>query len=42
MKIGLQLETTQKLALTPELRQGIEILQMTAVELNQTINKELD
>lgn len=41
MKIGLQLETTQKLALTPELRQGIEILQMTAVELNQTINKEL-
>ncbi len=41
MKLGLQLETTQKLALTPELRQGIEILQMTAIELNQTINKEL-
>jgi len=39
MKLDLQLE--QKLILTPQLRQAIEILQMSALELKQKIEEEL-
>lgn len=43
MKIsyGLNLIQTQKLALTPELRQAIEILQYNSVELNEHIKNEM-
>ncbi len=43
MKIsyGLNLIQTQKLALTPELRQAIEILQYNSLELNEHIKNEM-
>lgn len=43
MKIGynLKLTQTQKLVMTPELRQSIEILQYNALELGEFINEEL-
>jgi RNA polymerase sigma-54 factor len=43
MKIGygLNLVQTQKLALTPELRQAIEILQYNSIELNEHIKDEM-
>lgn len=41
MNFQLQLEQTQKLVMTPELRQAIEILQYNALELNQFVQEEL-
>ncbi|NLT94048.1 MAG: RNA polymerase factor sigma-54 [Clostridia bacterium] len=43
MKIGYQLNMlqTQKLIMTPELRQAINILQLTALELNNYIQEQL-
>ncbi|MBM7853644.1 RNA polymerase sigma-54 factor [Desulfohalotomaculum tongense] len=38
---GLNLEQSQKLVMTPELRQAIKILQMSAVELTQYVNEQL-
>lgn len=40
MNQEISLEISQKLALTPELRQSIQILQMSAAELAATIEKE--
>ena len=44
MKLGydLNLEQTQKLIMTPELRQAIEMLQFNSLELNEYISKELE
>lgn len=43
MKLGynLNLQQTQKLVMTPELKQSIEILQYTALELGEFINEAL-
>ncbi|MEA3422882.1 MAG: RNA polymerase factor sigma-54 [Bacillota bacterium] len=41
MNYGLNLIQTQKLALTPELRQAIEILQYNSLELNDHIKNEI-
>jgi RNA polymerase sigma-54 factor len=41
MNYGLNLIQTQKLALTPELRQAIEILQYNSIELNDHIKNEM-
>ena len=43
MKIGYELtiEQTQKLSMTPELIQAIQILQYNNQELNEYIDKEL-
>ncbi len=41
MSYGLQMLQTQKLALTPELRQAIEILQYNSIELNDHIKDEI-
>lgn len=41
MNQEISLEISQKLALTPELRQSIQILQMSAAELAETIEKEV-
>ena len=41
MNFHLQLEQSQKLIMTPELRQAIEILQYNAIELNQFVHEEL-
>lgn len=41
MNFNLNLIQTQKLIMTPELKQAIEILQFNAVELNEFINEEL-
>jgi len=41
MNFHLQLEQSQKLIMTPELRQAIEILQYNAIELNQFVQEEL-
>ncbi|MDF2569539.1 MAG: rpoN [Sporomusa sp.] len=38
---GLKLETTQKLIMTPQLRQAIAILQLPSVELAELVEKEL-
>ncbi|MCK9443203.1 MAG: RNA polymerase factor sigma-54 [Tissierellaceae bacterium] len=38
----LTLEQTQKLIMTPELRQAIELLQLNALELREYIDKELE
>ena len=40
MKQELSIGISQRLAMTPELRQSIEILQMSAVELKATIERE--
>ncbi len=44
MKMGqnLNLEQTQKLIITPELKQAIKLLQMSKYELEEYINKELE
>ncbi|HZJ84090.1 MAG TPA: RNA polymerase factor sigma-54 [Syntrophomonadaceae bacterium] len=44
MKLGhdIYLEQQQKLLMTPELRQAIEILQMSTIELAEHIQKELE
>jgi RNA polymerase sigma-54 factor len=42
MGYGLSLEQVQKLIMTPELRQAIQILQLSALELNNYINEEMD
>ena len=41
MNFNLNLIQTQKLIMTPELKQALEILQYNAVELNEFINEEL-
>jgi len=41
MNFNLNLIQTQKLIMTPELKQAIEILQYNALELNEFINEEL-
>lgn len=41
MSYNLNLEQSQKLVMTPELKQAIEILQYNAVELNEFIRQEL-
>ena len=41
MNFNLNLVQTQKLIMTPELKQAIEILQYNAIELNEFINEEL-
>lgn len=41
MNFNLNLAQTQKLIMTPELKQAIEILQYNAMELNEFINEEL-
>lgn len=41
MNFNLNLVQTQKLVMTPELKQAIEILQFNAIELNEFINEEL-
>ena len=44
MKMGfeLNLTQTQKLIMTPELRQAIQVLQFNNVELMEFINKQLE
>lgn len=41
MSMGLNLEQTQKLIITPELRQAIAILQLSALELSEFLEQEL-
>lgn len=41
LSYNLNLQQTQKLVMTPELKQSIEILQYTAMELGDFINEEL-
>lgn len=38
---GLKLEQTQKLVMTPELRQAITVLQLSSLELSQYVGQEL-
>lgn len=38
---GLRLEQTQKLIMTPELRQAITILQLSALELSTFVDQQL-
>ncbi len=38
---GLKLEQTQKLVMTPELRQAITVLQLSSLELSQYVEQEL-
>jgi RNA polymerase sigma-54 factor len=44
LKLGynLNLEQTQKLIMTPELRQAIQLLQYNSLELNEYLSKELE
>ena len=42
LNFGLQLEQTQKLIMTPELRQAIKILQLSSFELNNLIVNEIE
>ena len=42
LSYNLNLEQTQKLIMTPELRQAIQLLQYTSLELNEYILKELE
>ncbi|MGB9809066.1 MAG: RNA polymerase sigma-54 factor, partial [Caldanaerobacter sp.] len=42
MEFDLRLQQTQKLIMTPELKQAIEILQLNALELNELIQQELE
>lgn len=42
LSYNLNLEQTQKLIMTPELRQAIQLLQYTSLELNEYISKELE
>lgn len=41
LSYNLNLEQTQKLVMTPELKQAIEILQYNSMELNNFIQQEL-
>ena len=41
MNFGLTLSQTQKLVMTPELRQAITILQLSTLELGQYIENQL-
>lgn len=41
IKVDLNLKQTQKLVMTTEMKQAIEILQLTSMELNNLIDKEL-
>ena len=41
MNYGLSMQQTQKLIMTPELRQAIAVLQMPAIELGEYIEQEL-
>ena len=41
VKVDLNLKQTQKLVMTMEMKQAIEILQLTSMELNDMIDKEL-
>ncbi|MEG0495846.1 MAG: RNA polymerase sigma-54 factor, partial [Eubacterium sp.] len=41
IKVDLNLKQTQKLMMTTEMKQAIEILQLTSMELNNLIDKEL-
>jgi RNA polymerase sigma-54 factor len=40
-KLGMQVKLQQKLILTPQLHQAIKLLQMTQLELSDSINQEL-
>jgi RNA polymerase sigma-54 factor len=40
-RLGLQVKLSQKLVLTPQIHQAIKLLQMSQLELSQTINQEL-
>jgi len=42
MEFDLKLQQTQKLIMTPELKQAIEILQLNSLELNALIEQELE
>ncbi len=42
MSYEITLEQTQKLIMTPELRQAIELLQLNSLELKEYISKELE
>ncbi len=42
LSYDLNLEQTQKLIMTPELRQAIEMLQFNSLELNEYLSKELE
>ena len=44
MRLGfdLTLEQAQKLIMTPELRQAIQMLQFTSLELNEYLDKQLE
>lgn len=42
MDFDLKLQQTQKLIMTPELKQAIEILQLNAIELNDLIENEIE
>ncbi len=42
LSYDLHLEQTQKLIMTPELRQAIELLQFNSMELNEYISRELE
>ncbi len=44
MKLGydLNLEQVQKLVMTPELRQAIELLQFTSLELNEYLEQQME
>lgn len=39
---GLALEQVQKLVMTPELRQAIQLLQYTSQELNEYLEKQIE
>ncbi|MGH8400318.1 MAG: RNA polymerase factor sigma-54, partial [Gammaproteobacteria bacterium] len=42
MKPALLLRQAQRLTMTPQLRQALALLQMSAVELNQTLHEALE
>ncbi len=42
IKLNLQIEQSQKLTMTPQLQQAIQILQFTSLELEQYINEQLE
>ncbi|HCD10626.1 MAG TPA: RNA polymerase sigma-54 factor, partial [Thermoanaerobacter sp.] len=42
MEFELKLQQAQKLIMTPELKQAIEILQLNSLELNALIEQELE
>ncbi len=44
MKLGydLTLEQVQKLVMTPELRQAIQLLQFTSLELNEYLEQQME